>query len=199
LRWAVRARCRSFFWAPLIFVLLVPRQRLNALGPNDRRLTSSRTGVSVEAPGGWTLSQHTGYADTMVLFIHPDGSRISVTAAPTEVATPDALLLQNRPGLIAQGLVPAPAVPGIRGSLAVDLGATGRSEKLRQLYLVRDVPLGHQAIILTLVAPLRSFADRTAALDFVASRLSLDDPSSSSDSKRVPGRAPGAGGGRAGP
>ena len=179
--------------------MLVPRERLKALGPNDRRLTNSRTGVSVEAPGGWTLSQHTGYADTMVLFIHPDGSRITVAAAPTEVATPDALFLQNRPGLIAQGLVPAPALPGLRGALAVDLGAAGRSEKLRQLYLVREVPLGHQAIILTLVAPIRSFASRTDALDFVASRLSLDDPSASSESKRVPGRAPGTGGVGAGP
>ena len=75
----------------------------SAVGPHDRHLTSLRHGLAVEAPAGWTLSQHTGYGDTVVLLLHPDGSRISVSAAPTSVPDPATLFDQNRKGLVALG------------------------------------------------------------------------------------------------
>jgi hypothetical protein len=155
--------------------------RAPAISPKDRRLENARTGISVEAPAGWTLSQHTGYADTIALLLHPDGCRISVTAAATTARDARALFEQNRPGLVAEGMLPSPPGAGPRGSLAVDLGvAEGRagdpSEKVRQLYLVRGVPGGRQAVILTLVCRPTAFPARVSALDFVATRLELDDP-----------------------
>lgn len=175
-----------------------------ALGPNDRRLTHVRSGISVEAPSGWSLSQHTGFADTIVLLLHPDGSRISVSAAGTDLRNADGLFKQNRPGLIAQGLTPTVVAPGPRGSLAVDLSASpgsgaaaGRSDRMRQLYLVRDVPRGRQAIVLTLVTSTSSFAARASALEFVATRLTFDDPVSPSAPPRGTGAAS-AGGGASG-
>ena len=159
----------------------------SAIGPNDRRMTNVRFGISVEAPAGWTLSQHTGYTDTVVLFIHPDGSRIAVTAAATTARDANALYEENRPGLVAQGLAPTPVGSGVRGSWAVDLDATGRSDKMRQLYLVRDVPLGRQAIIFTLVSAGKVFPARLLALDFVATHLTLDDPVSGANRGRPVG------------
>jgi hypothetical protein len=160
-------------------------------------MTNVRFGISVEAPAGWTLSQHTGYADTVVLFIHPDSSRISVTAAPTTARDANALYEENRPGLVAQGLVPTPVGSGARGSWAVDLDATGRSDKMRQLYLVRDVPLGRQAIIFTLVSAAKVFPARLPALDFVSTHLTLDDPVSGANRGRSVGStATGGVGGR---
>jgi hypothetical protein len=152
-----------------------------AISPKDRRLESVRAGITVEAPAGWTLSQHTGYADTIVLLLHPDGCRISVTASATTADTPSTLFEQNRPGLMAEGMLPSPLGPGVRGSFMVELGraqerATDRPDKVRQLYLVRSVPAGRQAVILTLVCRATAFPARLVALDFVATRLVFDDP-----------------------
>lgn len=147
-----------------------------AVGPQDRRLTNVRTGISVEAPAGWTLSQHTGYGDTVVLLLHPDGSRISVTAANTTARDAAVLFAQNRPGLVAQGLTPSPVGRGPRGSLAIDLTRSGQGDKVRQLYLVRDIPGGRQAVVLTAICRVDSFAAHSSALDFVVTRLGLDDP-----------------------
>lgn len=150
-----------------------------AIGPKDRRLTNVRAGISIEAPAGWTFSQHTGYADTVVLLVHPDGSRVSVTATRTIARTAAALYQENRAGLVAQGLVPSPLGPGARGSLAVDLSAPGRTdltERVRQLYLVRDIPGGRQAVVLTLVCRANAFAARAPALDFVVTRMVLEEP-----------------------
>ena len=165
-----------------------------ALGPKDRRLTDARSGISVEAPAGWTLSQHTGYADTIVLLLHPDGSRITVSATSTSLRTAEELYQQNRAALTAQGLSPTPAGTGPRGSLAIDLGAPGKPDKLRQLYLVRETPLGRQAIVLTLVSPGKAFPSRLPALDLVTTRLSLDDPLPPSAANRSRSGAAGAGG-----
>src|ERR1051325_2992715 len=55
----------------------------HAANPRDRRFASARRGLVIEAPPGWTISEHTGYQETVVLLLHPDGSRISVTAAAT--------------------------------------------------------------------------------------------------------------------
>ncbi|MEO8214534.1 MAG: hypothetical protein ABI560_15135 [Myxococcales bacterium] len=176
---------------------------VQALSPSDRRLTSARTGIAVEAPAGWTLSQHSGYSDTVVLLVHPDGSRISVSAAATSARTAEELYNQNRPGLIAQGLVPSvttsgsSAPPGPQKSLVVDLGGPGRPDRVRQLYLVREIPSGWQAIVLTLVCGTKAFPSRLSALDFVASRLSFEDPlppSSATGRPSITGGAAGNGG-----
>jgi hypothetical protein len=147
-----------------------------ALGPRDRHLTSARHGVSLEAPAGWTLSQHSGYGDTVAVLLHPDGGRISVTASPTTATDPRALFEQNRKGLVAQNLLPAPPQPGPHGFLSVDITAPGRPDRLRQLYFVRPTPQGRQAVILTLVCRDNLFAELTSALAFVVDRLELDDP-----------------------
>ena len=52
----------------------------------------------------------------------------------------------------------------------------GRSDRLRQLYLVRATPQGKQGLILTLVCRDTVFAELASALTFVAERLELDDP-----------------------
>ncbi len=174
-----------------------------AIGPKDRRLTNVRVGISIEAPAGWTFSQHTGYADTVALLVHPDGSRVSLTVAGTILQSAAALIESNRPGFLAQGLVPSLPTPGARGSLGVDLQAPGRidrNERVRQLYLVRNIPGGRQAVVLTLVCGAKVFAARALALDFVAARMSLEDPVSPLGMARVGVEATGgtATGGHAG-
>jgi hypothetical protein len=176
---------------------------LAAVGPRDRRLTNLAAGIAVEAPAGWTLSQHTGYRDTVVLLLHPDGSRISVTAAMTPARTAAELFRQNLPGLSASGMRVLASVLGARGALIVDLGPTAasdRNERLRQSYLVREVPGGWQAIVLTLVCRDGVFAARAPALDFVQTRMSLDEPTPASGETRGIGGLPAAGdsGGRTG-
>jgi hypothetical protein len=148
----------------------------HAIGPYDRHLTSTRHGISIEAPAGWSLSQHTGYGDTVVVLLHPDGSRISVTAAPTHAADARALFEENRKGLVAQHLVPSEPQPGPRGFIAVDLASPSSPSRLRQLYLVRPTASGNQAIVLTLMAKGTAFAEQKSALEFVVTRLELDDP-----------------------
>jgi len=147
-----------------------------AIGPRDRHLSDVRHGVSVEAPAGWSLSQHSGYGDTVTVLLHPDGGRISVTASPTTAADSRALFEENQKGLLAQKMLPAPPQAGPRGFTSVDIAVPGRSDRLRQLYLVRPTPQGKQAVILTLVCRDTLFAELTSALTFVAERLELDDP-----------------------
>ena len=147
-----------------------------AIGPRDRHFSSARLGIGVEAPAGWTLSQHTGFGDTIVLLLHPDGSRISLSVTSTPVADSAALLEQNKRGLVAQKLTSSTPQPGPRGFLMIDVATPDRPERLRQLYLVRPTPLGNQAVILTLVARAAAFNDHASALDFVATRLTLEDP-----------------------
>jgi hypothetical protein len=181
-----------------------PRERaLGAVGPRDRRLTNLAAGISVEAPAGWTLSQHTGYRDTIVLLLHPDGSRISVTAAATPMRTAADLVRQNIPGLSASGLRVVSSLPGPRGSVTVDLGPgsdSSRGQRLRQSYLVRETPGGWQAIVLTLVCREGVFDARTPALDFVLTRMGLDEPTPpASDARGLSASVPsGESGGRSG-
>lgn len=161
----------------------------SAIGPHDRHLTSLRHGLAIEAPAGWTLSQHTGYGDTVVLLLHPDGSRISVSAAPTDARDPATLFDQNRKGLLAQKLSPSAPQPGPRGFLAVDITAPDRPERLRQLYFVRPTAAGNQAVILTLIARASAFSVHTSALDFVANRLTFDEPAPPAGSAKLQGPA----------
>jgi len=147
-----------------------------ALGPRDRHLSDARHGVSVEAPAGWTLSQHSGYGDTITVLLHPDGGRISVSASPTTALDGRALFEENLKGLLAQKMQPSAPQAGPRGFTSVDITVPGRSERLRQLYLVRATPQGKQAVILTLVCRDTLFSELTSALAFVAERLELDEP-----------------------
>lgn len=159
--------------AALTFNLTDPAR---AIGPRDRHFSSARHGIAVEAPAGWTLSQHTGFGDTIVLLLHPDGSRISLSVAATTAADSAALFEQNRKGLVAQKLMSSTPQPGPRGFLTVDIVTPDRPDRLRQLYLVRPTPLGKQAVILTLVGRATAFSDHASALDFVATRLTFEDP-----------------------
>lgn len=165
----------SSVWLAMVLAL-APLRLASAIGPRDRHITSLRHGLAVEAPAGWTLSQHTGYGDTVVLLLHPDGSRISVSAAPTTAADAAALFEQNRKGLVAQKLTPAPPQPGPRGFLAVDIATPDRPDRLRQLYLVRSTSAGKQAVVLTLVGRASAFNVHLSSLDFVANRLAFDEP-----------------------
>src|SRR5215470_4323534 len=70
-----------------------------AASPRERRFFSARHGVGVEVPPGWTLSQHTGYPSILVLLLHPNGSRISISAAPTTAKDARGLVEQNQRGL----------------------------------------------------------------------------------------------------
>jgi hypothetical protein len=196
----------QMFLACAVAALIVasPSQHpLAAVGPRDRRLTSLAAGIAVEAPAGWTLSQHTGYRDTIVLLLHPDGSRISVTAAMTRARTAAELFRQNLPGLNASGMRVLASAPGARGTWMVDLGpaaASNPTERLRQSYLVREVPGGWQAIVLTLICRDGVFATRAPALDFVQTRMSLDEPTPATGETRGIGALPSSveSGGRAG-
>jgi hypothetical protein len=143
----------------------------------ERRFFSARHGVGVEAPTGWTLSQHTGYPDIIVVLLHPDGSRISLSVAPTSAADARALAEQSRRGLEAQHLTVARVAAGPRGGTVVDARNPSRGSELRQLYLVRPVRAGkRQAIVLTLVARAETLTSATLGLDWAISHLELAMP-----------------------
>ena len=171
-----RSLAKLFATAAILGGVMAPVSSARALGPRDRHLTSVRHGVSVEAPAGWTLSQHSGYGDTVAVMLHPTGGRISVTASPTTAADGRALFEQNQQGLRAQKMVPAAPQPGPHGFITVDIALPDRSDRLRQLYLVRPTPQGKQGVILTLVCRDALFSELGSALAFVAERLEFDDP-----------------------
>jgi len=175
-------------------VLLGRGSSAHALGPRDRHLTSTRHGVSIEAPAGWTLSQHSGYGDTVAVMLHPTGGRISVTASPTTAADGRALFEQNQQGLLAQKMIPAAPQAGPHGFTSVDIALPGRADRLRQLYLVRPTPQGKQGVILTLVCRDTLFAELGSALAFVAERIDFDDPAVPPPASSSAPHAAGAGG-----
>ncbi len=147
---------------------------------NERRFYSARAGVGIEAPPGWTLSAHTGYANVLCLFVHPGGSRVSL-AVDAAVTAHDAAALaaESRPGLGAQGIEVTAVGVGPRGGVLLDARIPRRNQALRQLYLVRAIegnPPARQAIVLTLTAPLADFAAASGALDWVIGRLDLEAP-----------------------
>ncbi len=147
---------------------------------NERRFYSARAGVGIEAPPGWTLSTHTGYANVLCLLVHPGGSRVSL-AVDAAVTARDAAALaaESRPGLGAQGIEVTAVGAGPRGGVLLDARIPRRNQALRQLYLVRPVdgnPPARQAIVLTLTAPLPDLAAASGALDWVMGRLDLEAP-----------------------
>jgi hypothetical protein len=154
----------------------------DALAARERQFFSARAGVGVQAPAGWTVSLHTGYPKILCLLLHPGGSSISLAVDDAvTVANAQALAEQNRPALAAQGLEVTALTPGPRGTSQLDARSEHRHQVLRQLYLVRDVPWGHQAIVLTLTAPAADAGAATGALDWVAAHLDLQPPSPRDD------------------
>ena len=65
---------------------------------------------------------------------------------------------------------------------------------MRQLYFVRDVPGGRQALVLTLVSRSDAFSSRIPALDFVVSRMSWEDPAPLPGATRAGGGLSASGG-----
>ncbi len=162
-----------------------------AHGARDRRFFSSRAGVGLEAPPGWTLSLQTGYPKILCVLLHPGGSRISL-AVDDAVTAADAaaLVAETRPALAAQGLEVSAVTAGSRGGVQVDARAARRSQQLRQIYLVRAVPWGKQAIVLTLTAPAADAAAAAGSLDWVAAHLDLQPPARADDQRARPDGGP---------
>jgi hypothetical protein len=144
--------------------------------PRARRFFSPRHGVGIEAPIGWSLSKHTGFPDVLAVLVHPSGARISLSAAPTLAATPQALAQESRRGMEAQRLSIGRVAAGSRGGVELQATNAGRGETLRQLYLVRPMGNAHQGIVLTLVARDDTFAAVAPAFTWAADHLALEVP-----------------------
>jgi hypothetical protein len=156
----------------------------------ERRYFSARHGIGVEAPPGWTLSQHTGYPTVLVALVHPGGSRISLAVDQSTVKDAAALVEQSKPGLNAQGITIERVSPGPHNGVQVEARATGRNQALRQLYVVRNLqggPDAKQAIVVTLAAPAGDLAAATGPFDWVLARLQFETPVRS-DAKPDAGR-----------
>lgn len=157
--------------------LLLIAGAVRAASPHDRKFFSQRHGVGVEAPTGWTISQHTGYPSILVALLHPDGSRISISAASTTAKDARELAEQNRRGLEAQRLSVLHVGAGARGGVIVESRASDRDETLRQLYIVRAAGRGaRQAVVLTLVTRQDRLASAVPAFDWAIAHLTLEAP-----------------------
>lgn len=153
----------------------------------DRRFFSARHGVGVEAPTGWALSQHTGYPEIIVVLLHPDGSRISVSVAPTKAADARQLAEESRKGLEAQHLVIGRVGPGPHGGVLVDAKNAARASELRQLYFVRPIGGGkRQAVVLTLVARSDALALAAPAFDWAAAHVTFAPPTGTAETPQTP-------------
>jgi hypothetical protein len=163
----------------------------------ERRFFSARYGVGVDAPTGWTISQHTGYPSILVLLLHSNGSRISVSAAATPAADARALAEQNRRALEVQHLSIAKSAPGPRSGVLVE-ARNPHGDELRQLYLVRALPNNtRQAVVVTLVAKTDTLAAAAPGFEWVVAHLSLEAPTGTDEATPDAG-APGASGGGSG-
>jgi hypothetical protein len=143
------------------------------------RFASTRAGVGLETPAGWTLSRHTGYPNVLCVLLHPGGSRISLAADRATALDAAALVAENRPGLAAQGLAVDRVSPGPLGGLWLEARAPRRNQSLRQLYLVRALPAGpdpRQAVILTLTTTPEQLTTVSGSLDWVIAHLELRAP-----------------------
>jgi hypothetical protein len=150
----------------------------------ERRFFSARHGVGVEAPVGWTLSLHTGYPEILVVLRHPDGSRISLSAAPTTAADAHALVEQSRRGLEAQHLTITRVGAGPRGGVLVDTLSVGRDAALRQYYLVRAAGAGkRQGVVVTLTTRTETLASAGPAFDAAVAGLQLELPAATDDAR----------------
>jgi hypothetical protein len=145
----------------------------------ERRFFSARHGIGVEAPPGWTLSQHTGYPTVLVALVHPGGGRISLAVDKTTVKDAAALVEQSRPGLTAQGLTVERVGAGPHSGVQLEARAAKRNQALRQLYIVRTFdagPDGKQAVVVTLAAPATELSATTGPFDWVIAHLAFETP-----------------------
>jgi hypothetical protein len=144
----------------------------------ERRFFSARHGIGVEAPPGWTLSQHTGYPTVLVALVHPGGSRISLAVDQTAVKDATALVDQSKPGLVAQGLNIERVAPGPHNGVQLEARAPRRNQALRQLYIVRSfegLP-DKQAVVVTLAAPVAELPAASGPFDWVLAHLTFEAP-----------------------
>jgi hypothetical protein len=145
----------------------------------ERRYFSARHGVGIEAPPGWTLSQHTGYPTVLVALVHPGGSRISLAVDQTTVKDAGALVDQSKPGLIAQGLTVERVTPGPHSGVQLEARAARRNQALRQLYIVRKIEGGpdtRQAVVVTLATPAADLAAASGPFEWVLAHLTFEAP-----------------------
>jgi hypothetical protein len=159
--------------------LITPRLSAETGGTKARRFFSARQGVGVEAPLGWSLSLHTGYANVLCVLIHPGGSRISLAADRTAAKDAAALVEQSRPGLVAQGLSVDRVAPGPRDGVVLDARSAHRDQAVRQLYLVRAVEGTRgerQALVVTLTTTLADLPAASPAFDWALAHLTLEPP-----------------------
>jgi hypothetical protein len=172
------ATSRGFFALTLVGAIALALVEITAnAATRERRFFSARHGVGVEAPVGWTLSLHTGYPEILVVLLHPDGSRISLSAAPTTAADAHALVEQSRRGLEAQRLAITRVADGSRGGVLVDTRSVGRTAELRQYYLVRAAGAGkRQGVVLTLATRAELLASAGPAFDAAVASLQLELP-----------------------
>lgn len=180
--------------AAIAVAQLAPAQTTRGSSSKERRYFSARHGVGIEAPPGWTLSQHTGYPSVLVALVHPGGSRISLAVDKTAASDAADLVKQSKPGLAAQGLTVERVYPGPHAGMQIDARSDRRSQALRQLYIVRDIDGGRdgkQAIVLTLAAPFDQLAGATGPYEWVLGHLALETPmrpDGKSDNKSDGGR-----------
>ena len=168
---------RSLFLRVSTGLLVIALAIAASAASRDRRFFSARHGVGIEAPAGWTLSQHTGYPNILVVLLHPDGSRVSIAAEPTQARDARALAEQSRRGLEAQHLSITRQGPGPRGGTLVEAQGTGRDDLVRQLYLVRSVGAdARQAVVITLVTKRDHLPTGAAGFDWVLAHLELEIP-----------------------
>ena len=145
----------------------------------ERRFFSARHGVGIEAPPGWTLSQHTGYPTVLVALVHPGGSRISLAVDRTTAKDARALVEQSKPGLLAQGLTIERVGPGSRDGVQLEARSARSNHALRQLYIVRKIEGARderQAVVVTLATPLSDLAAASGPFDWVLAHLTFETP-----------------------
>ncbi|HEX3696265.1 MAG TPA: hypothetical protein VH374_12860 [Polyangia bacterium] len=143
----------------------------------ERQFSSSKYGLSVDAPPGWELSVHTGYPNILAVLLHPNGSRISLSAAETKLRDARDAAEQNRPGLQAQGLTVLGVTPALRGGAILDAQSNSGKERVRQIYLVRTAEdQTRQIVVVTLTAPRDLLATMSLTLEQIASRVAAESP-----------------------
>jgi hypothetical protein len=173
---------RALLVAAAITIAVAPSAIVDAAQSSsgkERRFFSARHGVGVEAPPGWTLSQHTGYPTVLVALVHPGGSRITVAVDRATVKDAAALVEQNKPGLLAQGLTIERVAPGPHDGVQLEARAARRGQALRQLYIVRKIEGGRderQAVVVTLATPVADLAAASGPFDWVLAHLTFEAP-----------------------
>jgi hypothetical protein len=163
---------------------IAPRAFAETGGTKARRFFSARHGVGVDAPPGWSLSLHTGYANVLCALLHPGGSRVSLAVDHTAAKDAATLAAESRPGMVAQGLSVDRVGPGPRDGVLLDAHSTRRDQAVRQLYLVRAVEgtrSERQAVVLTLTTTLSELSAASSAFDWVLAHLTLEAPIRSED------------------